>query len=226
VGAATPAHNVMSAGNTASLAAGQDINLESQRHTAVAVKAGLSLFTYGKAQNANKPNAEVGMQLHAASGNVSLQAQANMLSLTADKAVSVSSITDAITVGSPKHVLLTAGGSSLRITTGNITLTTSGPASFKAAMKELTGAGSASVPDLHFDVAPPTQHYLRFIAKDASGSPLAGKAYALMMPDGSTRSGKTDSAGRTEQVLTDGPKRIGIFIEDSEHEGFYVSEQQ
>jgi type VI secretion system secreted protein VgrG len=143
VGAATPAHNVMSAGNTASLAAGQDINLESQRHTAVAVKAGLSLFTYGKAQNANKPNAEVGMQLHAASGNVSLQAQANTLSLTADKAISVSSVTDAITVGSPKHVLLTAGGSSVRITTGNITLTTSGPASFKAAMKELAGAGSA-----------------------------------------------------------------------------------
>jgi type VI secretion system secreted protein VgrG len=144
VGAGTPAHNVMSAGSTASLAAGQDINLESQRHTAVAVKAGLSLFTYGKAQNANKPNAEVGMQLHAASGNVSLQAQANTLSLTADKAISVASVTDAITVGSPKHVLLTAGGSSLRITTGNITLTTSGPASFKAAMKELAGAGSAN----------------------------------------------------------------------------------
>ena len=144
IGAATPAHSVMSAGNTASLAAGQDINLESQRHTAVAVKAGLSLFTYGKAQNANKPNAEVGMQLHAASGSVSLQAQANTLSLTADKAIHVASTADAITVGSPKHVLLAAGGSSLRITTGSITLTTSGSASFKAAMKELAGAGSAS----------------------------------------------------------------------------------
>jgi type VI secretion system secreted protein VgrG len=144
VGSATPAHSVMSAGATASLAAGQDINLESQRHTAAAVKAGLSLFTYGKAQNSSKPNTETGIQLHAASGNVSLQAQANTLNLTADKAVAVASVTDAITMGAPKHVLLTAGGSSLRITSGNITLTTSGPASFKAAMKELAGAGSAS----------------------------------------------------------------------------------
>ncbi len=144
VGSATPAHSVMSAGTTASLAAGQDINWASQRHTAVAVKAGLSLFTYGKAQNGSKPNAETGMQLHAASGNVSVQAQANTLSITADKAIAVSSVTNAITMGAPKHVLLTAGGSSLRITTGSITLTTSGPASFKAAMKELAGAGSAS----------------------------------------------------------------------------------
>jgi type VI secretion system secreted protein VgrG len=144
VATATPAHSVMSAGRTTSLAAGQDINWTSQRHTAVAVKAGLSLFTYGKAQNGNKPNTETGMQLHAASGNVSVQAQANTLNLTADKAIAVASVTNAITMGSPKHVLLTAGGASLRITSGAITLTTTGPASFKAAMKELAGAGGAS----------------------------------------------------------------------------------
>jgi len=95
VGTATPAHSVMSAGNTTSLAAGQDINWASQRNTAVAVKAGLSFFTYGKAQNSSKPNAETGMQLHAASGNVSVQAQANTVDLTADKAVSVASVTQA-----------------------------------------------------------------------------------------------------------------------------------
>ncbi|MCR5886002.1 DUF2345 domain-containing protein [Rhizobacter sp. J219] len=144
VGAATPAHAVLSAGTHASFTAGHDLNLESQRNTALAVKSGLTFFTYGKAQNADKPNAETGMQLHAASGSVSVQAQGNTLHLTADKAVSVASVTNAITMGAPKHVLLTAGGASLRITTGGITLTTSGAAQFKAAMKELTGAASAS----------------------------------------------------------------------------------
>ncbi len=144
VGAATPAHAVLSAGTHASLSAGQDLNLESQRNTALAVKSGLTLFTYGKAQNKDKPNTETGMQLHAASGSVSVQAQSNTLHLTADKAVSVSSVTNAITMGSPEHVLLTAGGASLRITNGSITFTTSGAAQFKAAMKELTGAGGAS----------------------------------------------------------------------------------
>lgn len=143
VGAATPAHVVLSAGTNASFSACHDLNLESQRNTALAVKSGLTLFTYGKAQNADKPNAETGMQLHAASGSVSVQAQANTLHVTADKAVSVCSVTNAITMGSPKHVLLTAGGASLRITNGGIALTTSGSAQFKAAMKELTGAGSA-----------------------------------------------------------------------------------
>jgi type VI secretion system secreted protein VgrG len=143
IATATPAHSVYSAGVTASLSANQDINLASQRHSAWAVKGGISLFTYGKAQNANKANQEVGLQLHAATGNVSVQAQANTLSLTADKAISVASTTDAITVGSPEHVLLNGGGSSIKITSGSITITTSGPAEFKAAMKELMGAGSA-----------------------------------------------------------------------------------
>lgn len=141
---ATPAHTVLSAGATASLSAGQDINLESQRNTAIATKRGMSLFTYGKAQNADKPNAETGLQLHAASGSLSVQAQSSTLHLTADKAVAFSSVTSAITMGAPKHVLLTAGGASLRITNGSITVTTSGPAQFKAAMKELTSGASAS----------------------------------------------------------------------------------
>lgn len=144
IGVATPAHAVLSAGTNASLVAGNDINVEGQRNVALAVMSGLNLFTYGKAQNADKPNTEVGMQLHAASGNVSVQAQSKTLHLTADKAVAVSSVTDAVTMGAPKHVLLTAGGASLRITTGSITLTTTGPASFKGAMKELTSPGSAS----------------------------------------------------------------------------------
>ncbi|MBL0730555.1 type VI secretion system Vgr family protein [Piscinibacter sp. HJYY11] len=144
VGSATPADNVVSAGTNVSISAGQDVNLESQRNTAWAVESGLTLFTYGKAQNNHKPNAETGMQLHAVSGSVSVQAQGSTLHFTADKAVAVTSVTSAITIGAPKHVLLTAGGASLRITNGSITLTTSGTAQFKAAMKELTGAGSAS----------------------------------------------------------------------------------
>lgn len=144
VAAATPAHSVMSAGATASLVAGQDINIQSQRHTALAVKAGLSLFTYGKAQNPQKPNAETGMQLHAASGSVSVQAQSSTASLAAQQNIQLASTTNAITAGAPKHIQLVGGGSGLKISSGNITLTTSGPANFGAGMKILTGGSSAS----------------------------------------------------------------------------------
>jgi type VI secretion system secreted protein VgrG len=143
IGSFTPASLVVSAGHTTSLVAGQDITLTAQRHHAVVVKNGLVWFTYGKAQNANKPNTETGIALHAATGSVSVQAASAKSLWTADKKVEVASTGDAVTVGSPQHVLFNGGGSSVRITNGNITLTTQGPAVFKAAVKELTGAASA-----------------------------------------------------------------------------------
>ncbi|HSI59794.1 MAG TPA: type VI secretion system Vgr family protein [Ideonella sp.] len=154
IAALTPAHGVLSAGATLSVVAGQDLHLGSQRNTAVAVKAGLSLFSYGQAQNPDKPNRETGMQLHAASGSVSVQAQQNTLKLTADKAIEVSSTGDAVHVSSPVHVLLTAGGSYLRIEGDNIEIGTSGPATFKGMLKELAGGARVALPPLNLPRAP------------------------------------------------------------------------
>ncbi|MCW7537002.1 type VI secretion system tip protein TssI/VgrG [Aquabacterium sp. A7-Y] len=152
IGLFSPAHTVMSAGNTASWVAGQDITHTAQRHYSLAVQGGIGWFTYGKASRASKPNQETGIKLHAASGKVSSQSQHAATKLTADKAVEVSSTHAAIQMGAPKHILLTAGGSAIRIEGGNITLTTPGAARFKASMKELTGpAGAGSdlvLPDL------------------------------------------------------------------------------
>ncbi|AKJ28559.1 type VI secretion system Vgr family protein [Caldimonas brevitalea] len=144
IGLYSPANTIFSAGNTASWVAGQDITHNAQRNHAVAVKGGISWFTYGKATNANKPNQETGIALHAASGSVSTQSQSAATKLTADKAVEVSSTQASIQMGAPKHILLTAGGSSIRIEGGDITLTTPGAARFKGSMKELTGPASAS----------------------------------------------------------------------------------
>lgn len=140
----TPAHSVLTAGTTLGVTAGQDINMTAGRHIAVAVNKGISVFSHGKAESGGKPNQEAGVQLHAASGSVSVAAQGSTVSLAADKSIAVSSTTDAITGGSPKRVKLTAGGSALDITSGSITITTTGAATFKASMKELTGAESAS----------------------------------------------------------------------------------
>jgi type VI secretion system secreted protein VgrG len=54
------------------------------------VKAGISLFTYGKASNKEKPNQETGIKLHAASGKVSSQSQSDVTKITADKSITVS----------------------------------------------------------------------------------------------------------------------------------------
>ncbi|HZE91923.1 MAG TPA: type VI secretion system tip protein TssI/VgrG, partial [Rhizobacter sp.] len=211
IASATPAHSVYSAGTTASLSAGQDINLASQRHSAWAVKGGISLFTYGKAQDPNKPNQEAGIQLHAASGNVSVQAQANTLELTADKAVNVASTSDAITMGSPEHVLLNGGGSSIKITTGSITITTSGPANFMAAMKNLTGAGSASA---SLSLPKAGQFYdEQFVVKDEkTGEPMAFLPYRVENSQGDViAQGLTDEQGQVRRVSGSKSEKLKLF---------------
>ena len=145
IGAYTPASTVMSAGHTLAVVAQQDINFNAQRHQAVAVKGGIALFTLGKAQDPQRTVQDVGMKLHAASGKVSVQAQEGRAQLNADKALTIASTSGGISITAPDSILLTGGGSYLKIEGGNIELGTNGAANFKAAMKELAGAQSANV---------------------------------------------------------------------------------
>lgn len=142
--AATPAGSVIAAGNTLSAVAGQDINLLAQGNRAMAVDKGVVIYTYGKAEDAKKPNTEAGIRLHAASGSVSVRSASDATKLTAAQAVDVASTKASVMVTSPQKVLLTASGAGLLIEGGNITLMGNGKVEFKAAMKELAGAGSAS----------------------------------------------------------------------------------
>ena len=149
IGGFTPAHMVASAGNTASFVAGQDLNHLAQGNAALAVKSGVVFYTYGKATNSSKPNTEVGIQLHAASGNVQTQSQTAATRLKADKAVHVASTSGMVRVAAPQHVLLTAAGAALRIEGGNITLSGPGKIEFKARMKELGPGKGATLPALN-----------------------------------------------------------------------------
>ena len=140
----TPKDAIFSAGNSSAITASQDLNLAAQGNWHHAAKAGISLFTYGKASNKDKPNQETGIQLHAASGKLSSQSQSDKTSVTADKSITVASTTKSIMIAAPKHVLLTAMGAFLKLEGGNITLAAPGKVEFKAGMKELAGPGSAS----------------------------------------------------------------------------------
>ncbi|MDB5917122.1 MAG: rhs element Vgr family protein, partial [Massilia sp.] len=77
IAATTPSDAILAAGNASSITAGQDINFAAQGNSFYGVKAGISLFTYGKASVKEKPNQETGIKLHAASGKVSSQSQSD-----------------------------------------------------------------------------------------------------------------------------------------------------
>jgi type VI secretion system secreted protein VgrG len=108
------------------------------------VKDGISLFTYGKASARDKPNQETGLRLHAASGKVSSQSQSGETRITADKAVTVTSVTKGVSVAAKTHVLLTAQGACLKLEGGDIMLHAPGKVGFKASMKELAGPQSST----------------------------------------------------------------------------------
>jgi type VI secretion system secreted protein VgrG len=140
----TPAHTVLSTGQHATLTAAQDTNLLAQRHQVWAVKDGISLFTRGETKDKQRAVQDVGLKLHAASGNVRTEAQSDAFTLTAQKAIDLQSTAADIVITAPNRIVLNGGGGYVKIEGGNIEIGTGGKASFKAAMKELTGGGSAS----------------------------------------------------------------------------------
>jgi len=142
IAALTPASMILSARATTAIAALHDIDLASQANAFHAARAGIGLFTYGKANNAAKPNGETGIRLHAASGKVSSQSQSGATRLTADKTVTVTSVTRSVRAAASKHMLLTAQGAYIRLEGGNIEVHGPRTISFKASLKELTGPQS------------------------------------------------------------------------------------
>ncbi len=180
IAALTPQAAVFSARTNTALAAAQDMNIAAQGGFYHAATAGIGMFTYGKASAANKPNTETGIRLHAASGKVSMQSQSDKTRLTADKAITVASVTKSVGVAAKQHVLLTAQGAYLKLSGGNIEVHGPGTMSFKASMKELTGPLSVPSLDMAFKVGELNlKRDLEIEFVDADGNVLTNEPVAM-----------------------------------------------
>jgi type VI secretion system VgrG family protein len=196
IAAVTPASAHFSAGSASFVGAGQAINFVSAANWLHSVKSGISLFTYGKAGNANNPVTETGIRLHAATGKVTTQSQDGPTRLTADKAITVASVTKSVTVGAREHVLLTAQGAGIKLSGGNIELQGPGKIEFKASMKELAGPQASHFEGHEFPTTALKPNRLVIERRYHDDEPLAGAQYEVQFPDGSKRSGTLDGAGR------------------------------
>ena len=144
----TPSTAILSATTNTNLAADQAINFAAQGSSYHAVATGIGIFTYGKIDAPEKPNREIGIAMHAASGIVSVRSQSDVTKITADKTVTVASITKSVVVGGKKHIMLNSQGATLRLEGGDITLSGPGKMEFKASMKELSGPLSVPSTDI------------------------------------------------------------------------------
>jgi type VI secretion system secreted protein VgrG len=195
IAATTPADAIIIAGNTSSITAGQDINFAAQGNSLYAVRAGISLFTYGKADSKDKPNQETGIMLHAACGKVSSQSQSDETRITADKAITVASMTKSVTVAAKEHVLLTSQDAYIKLEGGNIMIHGPGAMTFKASMKELAGPSAST------SILPPLpkidqiKNFIEFNHHWPDLTPVAGGAYRAEFADGTACVGKLDAKG-------------------------------
>ncbi|MBP7484415.1 MAG: DUF2345 domain-containing protein, partial [Aquabacterium sp.] len=149
----------------------------------------------GETKDKQRAVQDLGMKLHAASGNVRTEAQSDAFTLTAQKAIDLQSTAADIVITAPNRIVLNGGGGYVKIEGGNIEIGTSGKASFKAAMKELTGGGDATVPGMSFSqsAVKMPKRPLEVSLVDADG--LAPKAESLSLRDGSGLTHEVSIAG-------------------------------
>jgi type VI secretion system secreted protein VgrG len=221
----TPQHTLLSTGGHTTVTTGHDTNLLAQRHQAWAVKGGISLFTRGEAKNPQRAVQDVGIKLHAASGNVRTEAQSGPFTLTAQQGIDLQSTAAHIEITAPNRILLNGGGGYVKIEGGNIEIGTSGKASFKAAMKELTGGAASSqaalnlIPPGALALGPKAAPDVQFQFLDDDGNPLGDRPYVLVKEDGSTIDGQTDQEGMTVVYKSSSPEKcFARLLNDMEAE--------
>ncbi len=109
------------------------------------------------------------------------------------------------------------GGASLRMEGGNLQFSCPGTLTVHAGQHSFIGPASLAYPLRTLGIAPCRA---RFLVRDHAGAPLAGAAYSMQLPDGRWLSGTTDGTGFTQEVVTDGPEKVGLFVDDERHEGY------
>ncbi|MDH2597512.1 DUF2345 domain-containing protein, partial [Acinetobacter baumannii] len=171
--------------------AGDSINLSTQKNLIAHAQNKISLFA-----------AQQGARLYAGKGKVEIQAQGDGADLIARKAVQVISTEDKIEATAAKEIVLTAGGSQVKITGSGIFMTTSGKFEVKAGQHLFMGGGSANanipaLPDLRIK----TEHR-NFQAIDSSkNEPLEGIPYSILNKRTGIKSyGFTNEKGMTKTI--------------------------
>ena len=178
----TPEDIVLQASQDIAESAQGSINLSAQKNIIAHAQDKVSLFA-----------AQKGLKAFAAKGKVELQAQDDAIEAIARKVIKLISTEDKIEITSPKEIVLTAGGSQLKINGDGIFTTTGGKFESKAGQHSFVGGAKVSyeVPEL------PSMFYGNFLVRDQQNNPVKGQKYKLTLPSGQQILGATDDNGMT-----------------------------
>ncbi|ENX42865.1 DUF2345 domain-containing protein [Acinetobacter sp. NIPH 2100] len=163
--------------------AGDSINLSTQKNLIGHAQNRISLFA---AQN--------GIKQVAAKGKFEVHAQSDGMDLLAKQGIQIISTEDRIEITSPKEIVITAGGSQIKLNGSGIFPITGGKFEVKAGQHLFMGGASAMV---EFPALPIMDNN-RFIELNYHYddlTPIKGAAYKVILEDGSILSGILDDKG-------------------------------
>ncbi|WP_445406864.1 type VI secretion system Vgr family protein [Acinetobacter seifertii] len=184
--------------------AGDSINLSTQKNLIAHAQNKISLFA-----------AQEGARLYAGKGKVEIQAQGDGADLIARKAVQVISTEDKIEATASKEIVLTAGGSQVRITGSGIFMTTGGKFEVKAGQHKFMGGGSVNSSLPYLPEQGKQKYGVWFDVMDKQGNKLKPDTGYIIFDenDKEIERGKLDRTGLVKLETEEPNKQYKIHVE-------------
>lgn len=149
-----------------------------------------------------------GMQLLASKGKMNIQAQSNALSVHAQKDIDIQSTEGQMTLSAPQQLLLTCGGSYIKLSANGIELGCSGNILMKCTQLQKMAAARLDIDPVDL----PKGYSGGFILTDDKGVPQIAMPYRITTAEGDVFHGVTDNQGKTIPINTLAPSSIEVEI--------------
>jgi type VI secretion system secreted protein VgrG len=206
---ATPASQVLSAGENLHVGSGEDTNIGIGGKLAMAIKDAWSVFVQ-----------KSGIKLFAGKGNADIQAHDGSITIAADKDAKVISANGELSVTAKNTIKLNASGAQIELTANDVILTMPNNLKVKGNLiREAPGSVSTNLPTSpKYDESANYDQQFQVVDEE-TGKPLANINYKIEVGDGRIISGMTDQDGHTERVQTgDKPERLKLIIDDAPYD--------
>lgn len=169
--------------NTA-LTAGEHISFSAGRSFFASALERVSLFAH-----------KLGMRLISGHGKIEIQAQSDGIDVLADKVLRIISAKERVEITAADEILLTGGGSFIRINKSGITEGTKGEFVVHAKNRKMTGPDSMEVPIPTLPSGAVQFNEKFMVVDEFTGEALANVKYELLFGDGSIVTGITGEDG-------------------------------
>ena len=189
----------ISADGQISHTAGDSINISTQKSLIGHASKKISLFA-----------AQEGARLYAGKGKIEIQAQGDAIDLIARKGVQIISTEDIIEFKSPKEIILTAGGSQLKINGSGIFSTTGGKFEVKAGQHLFKDGQNVENNVRQF--LEPYSHQIQLL--DEKNIPLGKNTPYYIYDENEEKEfyGRTDVKGKTMRIFTKNKNQLNVKV--------------